>query len=103
MRKVTKNALPDEIELPVRFKLTMSPFKKSGTMHIRFADCIAEVYEGEIKLGDVCGVIGGGVEISEPSQDGHGITYYADAEVIWTAYQQAVAALSLAASRKGDE
>lgn len=92
MRQITEESLPDEIELTVRFKLINSPFKSSGIMHMKISDCIAEVFDGDEKLGSVDGCIGAGVEVVEVIKPINGrtrITYYASAEAIWTAYQAA--------------
>jgi hypothetical protein len=64
---------PVEFEVTVPVRVTYRP-GKGGTLHLAFIDCVANVSVDGVKVGEVVGVIGGGVEVTLTGGDAP--TYY---------------------------
>lgn len=77
----------------IKANVTMDPETGKGFLRFKFADTTIVVSNDDGRLGEICGCLGGGLELQhvddEKEHGAFGSTYFIEPEELWNAFTRA--------------
>lgn len=83
MSRLYEGKPTEKVILSVEAEVINDPEYSRGTMHMRFQNTYVGIKQGEKLVGEICGCLGGGVEVTDKKSDK---SYYISAGSIWEAF-----------------